>query len=99
MECSIQGRHYPKPLRFVQHHILPKACGGGDDLTNLVTLCDSCHYSVHALLWHLKTDGGLSGLHPRTNRYQLVVAMQGYERALAAGTKDRIPNEGWWTAG
>jgi 5-methylcytosine-specific restriction endonuclease McrA len=33
------------------HHITPRADDGGDDLTNLITLCDPCHdyVEVHEL--------------------------------------------------
>lgn len=29
------------------HHIVPKASGGSDDLSNLKTLCRECHNAVH----------------------------------------------------
>jgi HNH endonuclease len=29
------------------HHLVPKAEGGSDDETNLITLCEACHGRVH----------------------------------------------------
>ena len=29
------------------HHIVPRSCGGSDRMSNLITLCDSCHNSCH----------------------------------------------------
>jgi hypothetical protein len=29
------------------HHVVPKASGGSDDLSNLQTLCKRCHRAVH----------------------------------------------------
>jgi 5-methylcytosine-specific restriction protein A len=29
------------------HHILPVSCGGGDEPTNLITLCKACHIKRH----------------------------------------------------
>ena len=29
------------------HHIVPVSDGGGDELTNLITLCTNCHVRVH----------------------------------------------------
>ena len=29
------------------HHLVPKTCGGSDDETNLLTLCNTCHGRIH----------------------------------------------------
>jgi 5-methylcytosine-specific restriction endonuclease McrA len=29
------------------HHMRPIQCGGSDDVTNCVIICESCHYSAH----------------------------------------------------
>jgi len=94
-ECSITTAHYPSPLRFVWHHILPKACGGKTVSENLVSLCDSCHYAVHALLWDLKQHEGLLTIpSPLRNRRRMAFAFLGYDAAKAAGTLEKITNEG-----
>ena len=89
--CQISKTHRPEPLRFVWHHIWPKETGGPTTRENLASLCDSCHYSVHRLLWHLARGEPL-GIVPR--RAQLELARQGYVACQRAGTVDRIPNEG-----
>lgn len=90
-ECVIAKEHRPKPLRFVWHHVLPIAAGGKTLGPNLVQLCDSCHYTVHILLYALaqgqvlhQNDGTVS---------QRGVAKAGYELAKAAGTINLIPRE------
>jgi len=88
---QISRRHIPQPLRFVWHHIQPHEAGGATTAENLAQLCDSCHYSTHRLLWHLARGEPL-GIVPR--RAQLELARQGYAACQAAGTVDRIPNEG-----
>lgn len=90
-ECEGSGSHRPQPLRFVWHHIQPHECGGPTEPGNLVQLCDSCHYSVHRLLWHMAR--GLP-LGPVPRRAQLDLARTGYLRCIAAGTISKIPNEG-----
>jgi hypothetical protein len=88
--CAAAVYHSPHPLRFVWHHILPEACGGLTQPGNLVSLCDSCHYSVHILLWQL-ANGGLAV--PRPNWVQLRLARQGLVLAEDAGTAGKIPKE------
>ena len=34
------------------HHIEPRARGGGDGESNLVTLCRACHDVMHGVHWH-----------------------------------------------
>ena len=94
--CQASMHHTPVPLRYVWHHIQPRVCGGPTTAANLVSVCDCCHYSIHALLWATKVGGGtISGPLSRladTRRGQL--AARGYAAAVAAGTVDQIPNEG-----
>jgi hypothetical protein len=33
------------------HHLVPRAAGGSDDLTNIITLCTPCHWRVHDQCW------------------------------------------------
>ena len=89
--CQGSGTHSPAPLRHVWHHIQPHDAGGPTDPANLVELCDSCHYSVHRLLWHL-AKGLPTGPVPR--RAQLALARRGYAACVAAGTVAQIANEG-----
>lgn len=42
-KCGNKG-----PRRIQCHHIIPRRNGGGDELTNLVTLCASCHHKREA---------------------------------------------------
>jgi hypothetical protein len=89
--CQASSSHNPKPLRFVYHHIQPQQAGGPTVPANLAQVCDSCHYSIHRLLWHL-AQGAPVGVVPR--KAQLALAQQGYYACEAAGTVTQIPNEG-----
>jgi len=93
-KCVISTYHRPAPLRYVLHHILPRACGGKTEPSNLASLCDTCHYAVHALLHQLKVNGKVSP-NPGNNRKRVALALEGYQRAVSAGTVDKIPNEGY----
>jgi hypothetical protein len=91
--CAISASHSPAPLRYVWHHIQPKGCGGQTVTTNLIELCDTCHYAVHALLYQLKVSGKVTP-NRRNNKTRVAVAVQGYDACVAAGTVAHIPNEG-----
>lgn len=88
--CEVSSYHSPVPLRYVWHHIQPEAAGGATEVNNLAGLCDSCHYSIHRLMWNLAH--GITN--PKVPRKQLTIATDGYNRCVAAGTVDKIPNEG-----
>ncbi len=89
--CVASASHSPEPLRYVWHHVQPKEAGGATIPENLASVCDSCHYTIHRLMWNLAQ--GLSiGTVPR--KTQLALAQQGYNKCLAAGTVAKIPNEG-----
>lgn len=89
--CVASGSHSPVPLRFVWHHIQPQEAGGPTVATNLASLCDTCHYSIHRLMWHMARGMDLG---PVPRLAQLALARQGYEACVAAGTVGQIPNEG-----
>jgi HNH endonuclease len=89
--CEASGSHSPTPLRFVWHHIQPQEAGGATVSSNLAQLCDSCHYSIHRLLYHLAKGVALG---PVPRKAQLALAQQGYAMCVNAGTVDKIPNEG-----
>jgi hypothetical protein len=97
--CAITDHHRPTPLRYVWHHILPLTCGGKSEAANLVSLCDSCHFAVHMLMTDLKLHNGQLTI-PATlrTRKRERLARSGYQQAVAAGTVDKIPNEGSWAA-
>jgi hypothetical protein len=90
-KCEASGSHTPLPLRYVWHHIQPHEAGGPTEAGNLVQLCDSCHYTVHRLLWHLARNLPMG---PVPRRAQLALARTGYAACQAAGTTGQIPNEG-----
>lgn len=88
-QCVAAHTHSPRPLRFVWHHILPQACGGLTTTDNLAELCDSCHYSIHILMYSLSQGHALhSG-----GKIQRDLAHQGYAAAVAAGTAELMPKE------
>ena len=93
--CQLYKLHRPAPLRFIWHHILPQTCGGQSVQDNLSQLCDSCHYAVHAMLYDLKVhQGAFISFSKYQKTPRAVLAYQGYEAAVAAGTVDKIPQEG-----
>jgi hypothetical protein len=48
--CIVHGYHWPVPVRTVRHHIWPKEWGGPDVESNLVNVCDTGHYNIHAYM-------------------------------------------------
>jgi hypothetical protein len=93
VDCAVMevSAHRPQPLRFVWHHIQPQQAGGLTVAQNLCQLCDSCHYSIHRLMWTLAQNQPLP---PHVNRIQLGYARAGYNLCARAGTLPQIPNEG-----
>lgn len=87
--CIVAVHHFPKPLRFVWHHILPQVCGGLSVPANCAAVCDSCHYSVHILLYSLAQGATIKP----GSRVQVALARHGYAAAVAAGTVSLIPKE------
>jgi hypothetical protein len=91
VKCEGSASHSPVPLRYVWHHIQPHECGGATSPGNLVQLCDSCHYSVHRLMYQMARGLPLD----RPPRLALLsLATRGYQDCISAGTVNQIPNEG-----
>jgi hypothetical protein len=100
--CVASGSHDPRPTRFVWHHLQPKECGGATNLDNCIPVCDTCHYTIHRILYALAFQAlgtpfralyqDLLIKPPR--RLQLGFATIGFARCVAAETADQIPNEG-----
>jgi hypothetical protein len=89
--CQASGSHNPRPMRFVWHHIQPAEAGGATVAGNLVQVCDSCHYTIHRLLWQMAT-GAL--VQPAPRQAQLALAAAGYKACVSAGTVAQVPIEG-----
>lgn len=95
--CDAYKAHRPQPLRHVWHHVLPQVAGGTTTADNVVQVCDNCHICIHALLYALsQTVGDVRAPYFRLHgtSAQKAVAIRGYQAAVAAGTVDKIPNEG-----
>jgi hypothetical protein len=100
--CVASKAHSPGPLRFVWHHLQPLEAGGQTVAENLIEICDSCHYSIHRLLWYLRLVAEGTALSPvqaavlahPPRKQQLAFATTGYDACVAAGTVAQIPNEG-----
>jgi hypothetical protein len=100
--CAASATHSPVPLRYVWHHVQPQEAGGQTVRENLVQLCDSCHYTIHRLMWIMRlialgqavTPAQQKAVTTPPRRAQLVLAGKGYEACRLAGTIAKIPNEG-----
>lgn len=68
-QCKICKK---KNLKLEAHHIIPRSEGGKDSITNLITLCSSCHSKVHKNKFKLDTEG-VSGFKDKISQQ----AMQG----------------------
>lgn len=101
--CMVSPRHVPTAVRFVLHHIQPQEAGGPTVEANLANLCDNCHYTVHRILFvmacqylnkPIPADYQSDLLTKPPRKAQLTLAKQGFDACVAAGTVDKIPNEG-----
>ena len=88
--CIVTTAHAPISLRYVWHHVQPLEAGGPNTPANQVALCDSCHYSIHHLMWQMAKGLPLS----KARKTQVAIAKTGYDACVAAGTVGQIPNEG-----
>jgi len=100
--CEASGTHNPVPLRYVWHHVQPREAGGVTASANLVQVCDSCHYTIHRIMWVMAqiaqgatvTDEQRAYITHPPRLAQRTLAGKGYDACLTAGTIDQIPNEG-----
>ena len=49
--CVACGVNAGDDILLHTHHLVPKLMGGGDEETNLLTLCHVCHGKLHGLNW------------------------------------------------
>jgi hypothetical protein len=91
--CVSTSIHHPVPFRYVWHHVLPQVCGGKSVSGNLISVCDNCHLAIHALMYMLAQNNGEFTTHHGTTA-QRAWAKAGYKLAVAAGTVEKLPNEG-----
>ncbi len=52
--CGIGGGSYGN-AELHAHHVVPKSRGGTHDVSNLITLCNQCHKTVHSKNTHAPT--------------------------------------------
>lgn len=53
--CCVHGTQIARAAAH-EHHEAPRAAGGGDELSNLVWLCATCHQVAHRV-WQLRSLG------------------------------------------
>jgi hypothetical protein len=75
--CVVHRYHRPPPYRTVQHHIWPKAEGGPTVPENLVWVCDTGHYNVHAAIDQIRA--GVEK--PDGTRTEVKLAQLGHARS------------------
>jgi hypothetical protein len=87
--CAIHGSHRPIPVRTVKHHIIPQEYGGPTVEQNLLLVCDTGHYNIHAAIDAMLASHPI----PKVTRRELAYAMQGYHGIIASGRdlKDAAP--------
>jgi len=54
--CGKCKSSYSDDRMMQVHHIIPVSDGGGDDLTNLITVCRNCHRKIHNDDWRKYVD-------------------------------------------
>jgi len=85
-QCQICKK---KNLRLEAHHVISRNEGGKDSITNLITLCSSCHSKVHSNKIKLDVEG-VSGFKDKISQQ----AMQGksylYEQLNKIGRLRKI---------
>lgn len=80
--CALHRDHgSARPIRGAVHHVWPQGAGGPDIPANRVTICESGHGNVHAVMWAL-VNGRPP---PRCARTELAMARQGVAEWRAAG--------------
>lgn len=93
--CCGMGKYLPMRYKLgilQSHHKVSVAHGGPDDISNLATLCVSCHTLVHLLLWSglkfgMSKDEFLELPEEEQNRLKniMAIAKKDYEAAKRLG--------------
>lgn len=86
----MHNTHRPGVVTTHDHHIQPHAMGGTSDADNMVTICPTGHYNVHAAMAALVFDKPV----PRVTKEELRLAQLGFDRWVAAG-KPGNPHAAW----
>lgn len=77
--------HSAEPFNVTLDHLLPRANGGGNEPTNLVTACRSCNCSRQDRVWaDYATGGAVDRINQR--RTTDITAYRTLAKALIAGT-------------
>lgn len=80
--CALHVDHgTARPLRGAVHHVLPQGAGGPDVASNRVTVCETGHANLHAVMWELAHGRPA----PKCSRTELVLAHRGVDAWVAAG--------------
>lgn len=79
--CQVHGSHRPGVVTVHHHHIQPEAMGGPTEPANLVTVCPTGHYNIHAAMAALVFGTPV----PKVTREELRIATLGYQRWIDAG--------------
>lgn len=75
--CTVHGYHWPRPARTVRHHKHPVEYGGPTTPANLVNVCDTGHYNIHAWI-----EAALRGKPlPKVTKRELEIARVGLAAA------------------
>lgn len=98
-QCQQCGK---KNVRLEAHHLIYREHGGKDTLSNLLTLCDTCHHGVHDGEFMLKVRGvsgrldqvaqhtmqGKSYLYATLRRHAALTTIFGYQTAAFRKARD-----------
>jgi 5-methylcytosine-specific restriction endonuclease McrA len=49
--CFKCGKKIHKKGEIQAHHLIPRRLGGPDEISNLITLCQSCHIKIEKIIW------------------------------------------------
>ena len=56
--CQVHNKHIPNPHLNERHHVWPLGEGGPDIPENIVVVCPTGHFNIHALLKLFKLHAG-----------------------------------------
>lgn len=80
--CALHKDHgSARPIRGAVHHVWPRGAGGPDVATNRVTICETGHANVHAIMWEIVNSRPA----PKCARTELAMAKSGIAQWVAAG--------------